>query len=66
MKNIIKTCSKSGDFAQRYELKEILKQEILDKQNEKIEKEKKQQLEVQVRKELIEEGDVTLVPNVVS
>lgn len=47
---------KAGEIAKENELKEILKQEILDKEKEKLEKEKRRQLKTQVRKELIEEG----------
>jgi hypothetical protein len=44
------------EITKENELKKILKQEILDKENEKLEKEKRRQLKTQVRKELIEEG----------
>lgn len=44
------------EVAKENEMKEILKQEILDKENRKINKEKSRQLKTQVRKELIEEG----------
>lgn len=48
--------TRAKEVAKENELKEILKQEILEKENEKIEKEKRRQLKTQVRKELIEEG----------
>ena len=48
--------TRAKEIAKENELKEILKQEILEKENEKLEKEKRRQLKTQVRKELIEEG----------
>lgn len=47
---------KAKDIEEENKLKEFLKQEILNKENEKLEKEKIKQLKNQVRKELIEEG----------
>ncbi len=52
----VKELIKAQEIAKKNGLKESLKQKILDKENEKIEKEKRRQLESQVRKELIEEG----------
>lgn len=50
---------KAKEIAEENELKEILKQEILNKENEKSEKEKIRQLKNQARKELIEEGIIS-------
>jgi len=52
----VKELTKAQEIAKENELKEILKQEILDNENEKLEKEKRRQLKTQIRKELIEDG----------
>lgn len=52
----VKELIKAQEIAKENGLKESMKQEILNKENEKIEKEKRRQLESLVRKELMEEG----------
>lgn len=50
---------RAKEVAKENELKEILKQEILDKENEKLEKERIRELKREARKELIEDGIIS-------